>query len=53
VTTTPTRSPWRPGHPRGEERSVRGVLLHLIHETAQHAGHADILREALDGHTAG
>jgi len=25
------------------------VLLHLIAETAQHAGHADILRETLDG----
>jgi hypothetical protein len=25
------------------------VLLHIIGETAQHAGHADILREALDG----
>ncbi|MGC4807538.1 DinB family protein [Micromonospora sp. DT233] len=30
--------------------SVRQVLLHLIGETAQHAGHADILREAIDGH---
>ncbi|TQM15898.1 DinB family protein [Pseudonocardia kunmingensis] len=45
--------PEAPWHPRGEERSVRQVLLHLIHETAQHAGHADILREALDGRTAG
>jgi len=25
------------------------VLLHVIAETAQHAGHADILRETLDG----
>jgi hypothetical protein len=25
------------------------VVLHLIAETAQHAGHADIIREALDG----
>jgi hypothetical protein len=25
------------------------VLLHVIGETAQHAGHADIVREALDG----
>ncbi len=25
------------------------MLLHLIAETAQHAGHADILRESLDG----
>jgi uncharacterized damage-inducible protein DinB len=29
--------------------SVRRVLLHLIAETAQHAGHADIIRESLDG----
>src|SRR6516164_5664079 len=32
--------------------SVRWVLLHLIHETARHAGHADILRESIDGATA-
>jgi hypothetical protein len=25
------------------------VLVHIVAETAQHAGHADILREALDG----
>ncbi|GAB3587350.1 DinB family protein [Amycolatopsis endophytica] len=31
--------------------SVRWVLLHLIQETARHAGHADILREHLDGAT--
>ncbi|MFB7656404.1 MULTISPECIES: DinB family protein [unclassified Streptomyces] len=29
--------------------SVRRVLLHVIAETAQHAGHADIVRESLDG----
>jgi len=32
--------------------SVRWVLLHLIQETARHAGHADIIREAIDGATA-
>jgi hypothetical protein len=32
--------------------SVRWVLLHLIEETARHAGHADIIREHLDGATA-
>jgi uncharacterized damage-inducible protein DinB len=31
--------------------SVRWVLLHLIEETARHAGHADIVRESLDGAT--
>jgi hypothetical protein len=25
------------------------VLLHIVAETAQHAGHADIIREAIDG----
>jgi len=30
-------------------RSVRRVLTHLIAETAQHAGHADLLRETIDG----
>ena len=29
--------------------SVRWVLLHLIEETARHAGHADVIRESLDG----
>ncbi len=29
--------------------NVRWVLLHLIEETARHAGHADLLREAIDG----
>jgi uncharacterized damage-inducible protein DinB len=29
--------------------STRRVLLHIITETAQHAGHADIIRESLDG----
>ncbi len=29
--------------------NVRFVLLHMIEETARHAGHADIIRETLDG----
>ena len=29
--------------------SVRWILVHMIEETARHAGHADILRELLDG----
>ena len=32
--------------------SVRWVLLHVIEETARHAGHADIVRESIDGATA-
>jgi hypothetical protein len=31
------------------EWSARRVLMHIVAETAQHAGHADIIREALDG----
>lgn len=33
----------------GRHFSLRWVLLHLIEETARHAGHADLLREAIDG----
>jgi uncharacterized damage-inducible protein DinB len=33
----------------GARWSARRVLLHIIAETAQHAGHADIIRESLDG----
>jgi uncharacterized damage-inducible protein DinB len=32
--------------------SLRWVLLHLIQETARHTGHADIIRESIDGGTA-
>jgi uncharacterized damage-inducible protein DinB len=31
--------------------NLRWVLTHLLEETARHAGHADILRELLDGRT--
>lgn len=31
------------------ECNLRYVLLHMIEETARHAGHADIIRETLDG----
>ena len=34
-----------------EPRSLRWVLAHVTSETARHAGHADILRELLDGTT--
>jgi uncharacterized damage-inducible protein DinB len=33
----------------GRRFSLRWVMLHLIEETARHAGHADVLREAIDG----
>jgi hypothetical protein len=32
-----------------EEVTLRWVLLHLVNETARHAGHADATREMLDG----
>jgi uncharacterized damage-inducible protein DinB len=41
--------PEAPWFPAGASWSVRRVALHLIAETAQHAGHADIIREAIDG----
>ena len=40
------KAPW---FPPGEQWSARRVILHIIAETAQHAGHADIIRESLDG----
>jgi len=41
--------PWFPKDV--EAWSVRWVVLHLIEETARPAGHADIIREAVDGAT--
>jgi uncharacterized damage-inducible protein DinB len=46
----PRDAPWFPADV--EAWSVRWVLLHLIEETARHAGHADIVRESIDGATA-
>ncbi|MCX5413390.1 DUF664 domain-containing protein [Streptomyces sp. NBC_00059] len=40
-------TPWEPGVVR--HWPVRRILLHLLQETAQHTGHADIVREAIDG----
>jgi hypothetical protein len=31
--------------------NLRWVLAHLLEETARHAGHADVLRELIDGQT--
>ncbi|MBO1333837.1 DinB family protein [Streptomyces sp. VRA16 Mangrove soil] len=44
--------PDEPWFPDGQEVSLRWLGLHLIRETARHAGHADIVRESLDGRTA-
>jgi uncharacterized damage-inducible protein DinB len=41
--------PDAPWFEAGTRWSARRVLLHIVAETAQHAGHADIIREALDG----
>ena len=41
--------PVAPWFPPSERWSARRALLHIIAETAQHAGHADIIRESLDG----
>jgi uncharacterized damage-inducible protein DinB len=38
--------------PRGEsEASVRDILIHMVEEYARHCGHADLLRECIDGRT--
>ena len=37
--------------PRGEAPSLRWILVHMIEEYARHNGHADLLRESVDGET--
>ena len=41
--------PPAPWNPPGERWSARRTLMHIAGETLQHAGHADIIRETLDG----
>lgn len=41
------RYPWSP--PQPIQWTIRRVLLHIFREIAHHSGHADIIREALDG----
>lgn len=48
LTPTEDRVPWIPA---GLVWTPRWVLLHLIEELARHAGHADIIRESIDGAT--
>jgi uncharacterized damage-inducible protein DinB len=50
VVPVPEGTRWAP--PDIDGWSVRWILLHLVHETARHAGHADIIRESIDGATA-
>jgi uncharacterized damage-inducible protein DinB len=40
------KAPW---FESGASWSARRVFMHIVAETAQHAGHADIIREAIDG----
>ncbi|MGQ4518179.1 DinB family protein [Dermabacteraceae bacterium P13077] len=37
--------------PGGETVSARWILTHMVEEYARHCGHADLLREAIDGQT--
>lgn len=39
----------RSRRPNRPTQSMRWILVHMIEETARHAGHADILREQIDG----
>ena len=39
------------GEAKNGPRSLRWVLVHMVEETARHAGHADIIREQIDGTT--
>jgi hypothetical protein len=50
---TPLSAPPRGGYgdPEMEPPNVRWVVLHMIEETARHAGHLEIARELLDGQT--
>jgi uncharacterized damage-inducible protein DinB len=41
----------KPSRRTGEPFNLRCILLHLIEEYARHNGHADLLRESIDGET--
>ena len=47
----PATVPWWPEERR--ETTLGYVLVHMLAETAHHAGHADIVREAIDGRGGG
>ncbi len=53
LAVTPLSAPPRGKHgdPDNEPPDVRWIVLHMIEETARHAGHLDIARELLDGQT--
>ena len=39
----------RPSRETGEPFSLRWILVHLVEEYARHVGHADLIRESIDG----
>jgi uncharacterized damage-inducible protein DinB len=41
----------RPSRRTGEKLSLRWIVLHMIEEYARHNGHADLIRESIDGRT--
>ncbi len=49
LAATPLSVPPRGRHGPYEPPNVRWVVLHMIEETARHAGHLDLARELLDG----
>jgi uncharacterized protein DUF664 len=54
LAATPLSAPPRGRHGvpgQDEPPNVRWVVLHMIEETARHAGHLDIARELIDGQT--
>ncbi|MEU8180788.1 DinB family protein [Micromonospora sp. NPDC049044] len=55
LAATPLSAPARgrhPGAPLGDEvTDLRRIVLHMIEETARHAGHLDVVRELIDGKT--
>jgi uncharacterized damage-inducible protein DinB len=54
LASLPLSTPPRGRHPGwlGEETTdLRRIVLHMIEETARHAGHLDVVRELLDGKT--
>ena len=37
---------------QGEQWSLRWIIIHMIEEYARHCGHADLIRESIDGNVA-
>jgi hypothetical protein len=48
-----TRTPDDTGHFMEQDVSLRWIYVHMIEEYARHNGHADLLRERIDGATGG